>query len=84
MGRKKLQWILKKQGGRVWVGLIWLRIRTGGRPSVSSAVYFWILFNLVIFLTFSGQQLRQTVLPHWKSKLHKLSFAANAANGDRV
>jgi hypothetical protein len=25
-----LKWILRKSGGRVWTGLIWLRIGTGG------------------------------------------------------
>jgi hypothetical protein len=27
----KLKWILRKYGGRVWTGFIWLRIGTGGR-----------------------------------------------------
>jgi hypothetical protein len=26
-----LQWILGKQGGKVWTGLIWLRVGTSGR-----------------------------------------------------
>jgi hypothetical protein len=26
-----LEWILRKQGGKVWTGCIWLRIRTSGR-----------------------------------------------------
>jgi hypothetical protein len=25
-----LKWVLKKERGRTWTGLIWLRIRTGG------------------------------------------------------
>jgi hypothetical protein len=28
--RKILKWILEKYDGMVWIGLIWLRIRTGG------------------------------------------------------
>jgi len=27
-----LKWIFKKYDGEVWIGLIWLRIETGGRP----------------------------------------------------
>jgi hypothetical protein len=30
MGEKILKWIRKKQDGRVWSGLIWLRIGTSG------------------------------------------------------
>jgi hypothetical protein len=26
-----LQWILEKQGGKVWIGFIWLRIGTNSR-----------------------------------------------------
>jgi len=26
----KLKWVFTKWDGRAWVGLIWLRIRTGG------------------------------------------------------
>jgi hypothetical protein len=29
-GRVILKWILKKQSGRMWIALIWLRIVTGG------------------------------------------------------
>jgi hypothetical protein len=27
-GRIILEWILRKQGGKVWIGFIWIRIRT--------------------------------------------------------
>jgi hypothetical protein len=27
----RIKWILKKQGGRVWIGFIWLRIGKGGK-----------------------------------------------------
>jgi hypothetical protein len=30
-GRIILIWIVRKQGGRMWTGFIWLRIGTGGR-----------------------------------------------------
>jgi hypothetical protein len=30
-GRIILKWILKKQDGEAWTGLIWLKIGTGGR-----------------------------------------------------
>jgi hypothetical protein len=30
-GRILLEWILGKQGGKVWTGHIWLRIRASGR-----------------------------------------------------
>jgi hypothetical protein len=30
-GRATLKWILKRQDGRVWTGLIWFRIGTSGR-----------------------------------------------------
>jgi hypothetical protein len=30
-GRVMLKWIFKVQDGVVWIGLIWLRIRTSGR-----------------------------------------------------
>jgi hypothetical protein len=30
-GRIILEWIIKKQVGRVWTGFIWLRIGTSGR-----------------------------------------------------
>jgi hypothetical protein len=29
-GRITLRWILRKQGLGIWIGLIWLRIGTGG------------------------------------------------------
>jgi hypothetical protein len=29
-GRMVLKWTLRKCGGRVWTGFIWLRIGTGG------------------------------------------------------
>jgi hypothetical protein len=29
-GRIILKWILVKEGWRVWIGLIWLKIRAGG------------------------------------------------------
>jgi len=29
-GNMTLQWILGKQGGKVWTGFIWLRIGIGG------------------------------------------------------
>jgi hypothetical protein len=29
-GKIKLKWILEKQNGKVWTGLIWLRIETSG------------------------------------------------------
>jgi hypothetical protein len=29
-GKIKLQWILKEWDGRLWIGLIWLRIGTSG------------------------------------------------------
>jgi len=29
-GREILQWILGKQGGKVWTGCIWFRIGTSG------------------------------------------------------
>jgi hypothetical protein len=27
-----LEWVLEKQGGKVWTGFIWLRIGTSDRP----------------------------------------------------
>jgi len=30
-GRIILKWMLRKWGGGLWTGLIWLKIRTGGR-----------------------------------------------------
>jgi hypothetical protein len=30
-GKIILEWILGKEGGKVWTGFIWLRIRTSGR-----------------------------------------------------
>jgi hypothetical protein len=35
-GRKILKWILRKYSGRVWTGLVWLRIGTSG----------WLLLTL--------------------------------------
>jgi hypothetical protein len=29
-GKIMIRWILRKQGGMVWTGLIWLSIGTGG------------------------------------------------------
>jgi hypothetical protein len=29
-GKIILEWILEKQGGKVWIGCIWLRIGTSG------------------------------------------------------
>jgi hypothetical protein len=31
-GKIILEWILGKQGGKVWTGLIWLRLGTSGGP----------------------------------------------------
>jgi hypothetical protein len=31
-GRTTLRWILGKKGLGMWIGLIWLRIGTGGKP----------------------------------------------------
>jgi hypothetical protein len=33
MDGKILEWIFRKQGGKVWAGCIWLRIGTNGRIS---------------------------------------------------
>jgi hypothetical protein len=30
-GRIILEWILEKQGGKLWIGFIWLKIGTSGR-----------------------------------------------------
>jgi hypothetical protein len=36
-----IRWLLKKQGGKVWIGCIWLRIGTSG-GLVHTVISLWI------------------------------------------